>query len=70
MKGDVYGMDDVPDVPNTLRAAIGAFAGSEMLRAAFGDDVIEHFAHAARIEQEDFDRAVTDYELARGFERA
>ncbi|MCA0997724.1 glutamine synthetase family protein [Alloyangia pacifica] len=69
-QGDVYGMDDVPDVPSTLRAAILAFDGSKMMRAAFGDKVVDHYAHAAKIEQQDFDRAVTDYELARGFERA
>ncbi|WP_353471517.1 glutamine synthetase family protein [Salipiger sp. H15] len=70
VKGDIYGMDHVPDVPSTLRASIEAFAGSKMLRAALGDAVMEHYTHAARVEQADFDRTVTDYELARGFERA
>lgn len=68
--GDVYGMTDVPDMPQTLAAATARFRGSEMLRAALGDDVVAHYARAAEIEQEDFDRAVTDYEIQRGFERA
>lgn len=41
-----------------------------MLRAAMGDDVVEHYARAAEVEMEDFDRVITGYELARGFERA
>jgi glutamine synthetase len=41
-----------------------------MLRAAMGDDVVEHYVRCAEVEQEDFERAVTDYEIARGFERA
>ena len=41
-----------------------------MLREAMGDQVVEHYVRAAEWEQEDFDRAVTDYERVRGFERA
>jgi len=41
-----------------------------MLRAALGDDVVDHYTRAAEVEQEDFDRVVTEYELQRGFERA
>lgn len=43
---------------------------SKMLRAALGDDVIDHYTRAGEWEQEDFDRRVTDWEVARGFERA
>jgi glutamine synthetase len=39
------------------------------MRAALGDRVVEHYLHAARHEQADFDRTVTDYELQRMFER-
>jgi len=31
---------------------------------------VDHYVRAAEVEIEDFDRAVTDYEIARGFERA
>jgi glutamine synthetase len=41
-----------------------------MLREAFGDDVVDHYTRAAEWEQEEFDRVVTDWEIARGFERA
>ena len=56
-------------IPGTLREAIVAAEGSVMLREAFGDDVVEHYLRAARWEQAHFDRAVTDYEVRRGFER-
>ena len=70
VSGDLYGMDGIAEVPNTLRAATGALRGSKMLREAFGDGVIDHYTRCAEVEQEDYDRAVTDYEVRRGFERA
>ena len=67
--GDAYA-GDTGMIPQTLRDAREALLGSKMLRAAFGDNVVDHYARAAECEIEDFDRAVTDYEIARGFERA
>ncbi|WP_193171379.1 glutamine synthetase family protein [Nisaea nitritireducens] len=69
-KGDAYGGTNVPEVPATLRAATDALEGSKMLRSAFGDEVIDHYLHAARWEQVEYDRRVTDWEVNRGFERA
>lgn len=68
--GDAYGGKDVREIPRTLRDATAALTESKMLRAAFGDEVIEHYARAGRWEQEEYDRRVTDWEVARGFERA
>ncbi|MBN2905407.1 MAG: glutamine synthetase [Rhodobacteraceae bacterium] len=68
--GDAYAAQDARAIPANLREAADALDGSTMLRAAMGDAVIDHYVHAARWEQEDFDRKVTDYEVARGFERA
>ena len=70
MKGDMYAAEDAREVPKTLRGAIAAAEGSEMLRAAFGEDVLEHYLHAARWEQSEADRVVTDWDVKRGFERA
>lgn len=67
--GNAYKAARARSIPPTLRAATAALRRSKMLRAAFGDDVIDHYVHAAEWEQQDFDRAVTDYEVARGFER-
>ena len=69
-KGDAYGGTDVREIPATLREATTALDGSTMLRSAFGDEVIDHYVHAARWEQIEYDRRVTDWEVNRGFERA
>jgi glutamine synthetase len=58
-----------PRVPRTLRDARDAFAASPIARAAFGDDVVEHYVHAADVEIAAFDAAITDWERRRGFER-
>lgn len=68
--GDIYQATQGGEIPKTLRDAVDTLRHSKMLRAAMGDDVIEHYTRAAEWEIEDFDRAVTDYEIARGFERA
>lgn len=67
--GDLYGRTDVAEIPRTLRAATETLRGSAMLRAAMGDAVVDHYVRAAEVEQEEFDAAVTDWEIARGFER-
>lgn len=70
LRGDAYRDAGAQDIPATLRVATGALDNSAMLREAMGDAVIDHYVRAARWEQEEFDRIVTDYEVARGFERA
>ena len=47
-----------------------ALVASDMLKEAMGEDVIAHYARAAEWEIEEFNRVVTDYEIARGFEKA
>ena len=69
-RGDVYQDAKAADIPQTLRAARDTLHGSAFLREAFGDDVVDHYTRAAEWEQEEFDRVVTDWEIARGFERA
>jgi glutamine synthetase len=67
--GDAYQGKRLREVPKTLREATDLMAKSKMLRAAFGDDVIDHYVHTAEWEQFEYDRRVTDWELKRGFER-
>ncbi len=83
--GGIYGMDrelDLPDpmpgnayassaerLPTTLAEAAELFGKSEVARAAFGDDVVEHYLNNARVEREAFNSAVTNWERVRGFER-
>jgi len=68
--GDLYESKDAPDMPASLRAATECLRGSAMLKSAIGEDVVAHYVRCAEWEQEEFDRVVTDWEIARGFERA
>lgn len=70
MKGDMYSAKGIREIPHTLREAADLLDGSSMLRAAFGDDVVDHYTHAARWEIAETDRVVTDFELQRLLERA
>ena len=60
---------DLPSVPRSLREARQAFASSQIARAAFGEEVVDHYTTMADVELEAFDAAVTDWELRRSFER-
>ena len=66
--GNAY-TGDAERVPTTLREAAELFSRSAIARAAFGDEVVEHYLNNARIELAAFDSAVTDWERVRGFER-
>ncbi len=68
LEGNAYG-SAAPRVPASLREAAELFGGSAIARAAFGDDVVEHYLNNAAIEVAAYDAAVTDWERVRGFER-
>ena len=68
-RGDVYAAADLPRVPRTLGHATDSFDGSAMARAAFGDDVVDHYTHFFRSEVEAYHATVTDWERRRYFER-
>ena len=68
--GDAYTGKKLRDIPKTLRAATDSLRKSNMLRAAMGDNVVDHYVHAAEWEQLEYDRRITDWELKRGFERS
>lgn len=70
IEGNIYENPGVQDVPVTLRDAIAALENSAPMKAAFGEEVIEHYLHAARWEQREYDCRVTDFELNRHFERS
>jgi glutamine synthetase len=67
--GDVYAARNLPRVPYTLAQATDAFERSEFAKRAFGADVHEHYTHFYRTEVAAFDKAVTDWERRRYFER-
>jgi glutamine synthetase len=68
-KGDIY-QGDTGLIPDSLDKARTHMMTSNMLRSAMGDEVIEHYARCAEWEIEEFSRIVTDWEVARGFEKA
>ncbi|MFT3871782.1 MAG: glutamine synthetase family protein [Nocardioides sp.] len=66
--GNAYDSDK-EKVPHTLHDARDVFTSSAIARAAFGDDVVDHYTNMANVELAAFDAAVTDWELIRSFER-
>jgi len=66
--GNAY-VSEAPRIPATLREAAQLWQTSAIARAAFGDDVVDHYANTARVELTAFDAAVTDWERVRSFER-
>jgi glutamine synthetase len=67
--GDVYAAEELPHVPKTLREAAQVFGASAFVKEALGAEVVEHYLHFFRTEQAAYDRAVTDWERQRYFER-
>lgn len=66
--GNAY-VSDKSQIPHSLDEAAALFESSAVARSAFGDEVVEHYVNAARIEGQAFGAAVTDWERFRSFER-
>jgi glutamine synthetase len=69
VEGNAYTAEGVEHVPRSLREARELFAGSDLARAAFGEEVVAHYVNMADVELAAYDAAVTDWERVRGFER-
>jgi len=67
--GDAYAAKNLQRVPHTLSQATEVFENSEFAKRAFGADVVEHYTHFFRTEVAAFEKAVTDWERKRYFER-
>jgi len=67
-EGNAY-LGKLKRVPKTLAGAAKIFAGSSFNKAAFGEDVVAHYANMAQVELDAFNTAVTDWERYRSFER-
>lgn len=67
--GDIYAASHLPRVAYTLEEATESFANSEFSKKAFGEQVVQHYAHFFRTEAEAYRKAVTDWERKRYFER-
>ncbi|NIA03673.1 MAG: glutamine synthetase, partial [Nitrospirae bacterium] len=69
MSGNAYSASEIPPLPSNISQATKLFNESPFVRAAFGDDVVNHYVQFARQEEQAFARVVTDWERARFFER-
>jgi glutamine synthetase len=68
LEGNAY-ESDARRFPSTMREAIAELESGTTARAAFGDQVVDHYLNYARTEQALFDKVVTDWERVRYFER-
>jgi glutamine synthetase len=66
-RGDA-GTDGPGRLPRTLREATDRFSASKAARALFGEAFVDHYARTRAWEVREYDKAVTDWELARYFE--
>ena len=67
--GDIYAAKHLPRVPYTLGEAVEGFEKSDFAKKAFGEKVVNHYAHFFKKEEEAYHLAVTDWERKRYFER-
>ncbi|HTP38784.1 MAG TPA: hypothetical protein VMI92_04355 [Steroidobacteraceae bacterium] len=70
VSGNSYALTHAPQrqLPRTLREAAARLAASKAAQELFGAPFVEHFAASREWEEREFQRSVTDWELARYFE--
>jgi len=68
--GNAYDISHPPEraLPRTLFEAAERLAASSAARSLFGDVFVDHYAMTRRWEEREFQKAITDWELARYFE--
>jgi glutamine synthetase len=68
-KGNGYIAKGVPRMPRALYEAIAELEASKPAVEIFGQDVVDHYLNAARVEQQMYDSVVHDWERERYLER-
>ncbi len=68
-EGDIYEAEHLPEIPKSLAEATRLFEASTFAKEAFGTEVVKHYSHFYQQEQQAYDKAVTDWERRRYFER-
>ncbi len=68
-KGNGYLAKDVPRMPRALYEAIAELERSEAAVEILGQDVVDHYLNAARVEQETYDSMVHPWDRERYLER-
>jgi glutamine synthetase len=69
-KGNGYVAKGVPRMPRALYEAIAELDKSKAAVEIFGQDVVDHYLNAARVEQETYDAMVHNWERERYLERS
>jgi glutamine synthetase len=69
-KGNGYLAKDVPRMPRALYEAIQELEKSKAAVKIFGQDVVDHYLNAARVEQETYDSIVHPWDRERHLERS
>jgi glutamine synthetase len=69
-KGNGYVATGVDRMPRALHEAIRCLEASEAAVEIFGQDVIDHYLNAARVEQEQYDAVVHPWDRERYLERS
>ncbi len=68
-QGNAYIDPKLARLPSSLRDAADLLSSSQLAKTAFGEGVVEFYVHHARLEQQAFSDAVTDWEKRRYFEQ-
>jgi len=68
-EGNIYEARELEEVPKSLGKAVEIFRQSEVANELLGESVVKHYAHFYEREQAAYDKAVTDWERVRYFER-
>ncbi|HOX37324.1 MAG TPA: glutamine synthetase family protein [Candidatus Brocadiia bacterium] len=66
---DAYEDATVQHLPANLAEAADLFDASRIARESFGNEVVDYYAHTARLEAKAYGQAVTDWERRRYFEQ-
>ena len=69
-RGNGYLATGVDRMPRALHEAIPALEASTAAREIFGDQVVDHYLNAARVEQDTYDAVVHDWDRERYLERS
>ncbi|MCF7949199.1 MAG: glutamine synthetase family protein [Spirochaetia bacterium] len=67
--GNAYSTHAFTPLPANLAQAAENLSNSVAARSIFGDQVVEHYVHQARLEAKEYARVVGEWELKRYFER-
>ncbi|HEV3194393.1 MAG TPA: glutamine synthetase, partial [Polyangiaceae bacterium] len=65
---DASARDDLATLPRTLREATQRLSASAHARSLLGDRFVDHYVRTRDWECRQYERAVTEWELARYFE--